>query len=417
MGIRGLGTGVILAMILQAFVGVGPRAAVVAWAAPRPGAAVLPRQVGLPGPPSTLLIEVSTGQILAATDPHRQRPPASLDKLMTFYLTLGAIKTGRIALTTPVTVSAEAWRIGRTPGSSRMFLNAGDTVTVDQLLHGLMIASGNDAAETLAETLAGSGEQFVAEMNATAARLGMHDTHFVTPHGLPTPGEHTSAWDMGHLARQILVEYPDALTYTSPRYETYGGIRQANWNNLLFRDARVDGMKTGFTEAAGYHIVATARQGGLRFIAVTMGAHTLIRRTAAVEALLNMGFARYEIVAVPWQQFVPNAIRVYGGNAGRLSLAASHALDVILPRDDRTPITVSEEISVRPIAPFQQGQQIGTLTVRTPSSVLATSPVVAAAAVGRAGVIGRLLGMLRYKVGGLIHHRQTTWTGTFIPQQ
>ncbi|HKV44433.1 MAG TPA: D-alanyl-D-alanine carboxypeptidase family protein [bacterium] len=417
VGIRRLGIAVTLTMILLAFAGAAPRPATVVWAAPRPSAAARPRQVGLPGPASTLLIEVSTGRILAATDPHRLRPPASLDKLMTFYLALGAIKAGRIALTTSVTISAEAWRVGRTPGSSRMFLNAGDTVTVDQLLHGLMIASGNDAAEALAETLAGSGEQFVEEMNATAARLGMRDTRFVTPHGLPTPGEHTSAWDMGHLARQIVITFPDALTYTSPRYEVYGGIRQANWNNLVFRDARVDGMKTGFTDESGYHIVATAQQGGLRFIAVVMGAHTLMLRTGAVEKLLNLGFARYEKVSVPWQQFVPSAIRVYGGNAGRLSLAAPHALEVVLPREDRTPITVSEEISVRPIAPFRQGQQIGTLTVRTPSAILATSPVVAAATVGRAGIVGRLLGMMRYKVGGLLHRRQTTWTGTFTPPQ
>lgn len=397
--------------------GAAPRAGGVVLAAAPAHRAAPPRRGGLSGPPSTLLIEVSTGQVLTSADPHRRRPPASLDKLMTFYLALQAIKAGRVALTTPVTVSAVAWRVGRTPGSSRMFLNVGDTVTVDRLLHGLMIASGNDAAEALAETLAGSGEQFVEEMNATAARLGMQDTHFVTPHGLPSPGEHTSAWDMGHLARLILVTFPDAITYTSPRYMTYGGIRQANWNNLVFRDTRVDGLKTGFTDEGGYHIVATAQQGSLRFIAVVMGAHTLQLRTAGAEGLLNVGFARYEVVAVPWRQLVPNAIKVYGGTGGRLPLETPHAIKVLVSRAEHTPLTVSEEISVRPIAPFQQGQQIGTLTIRSNATVLAISPVVAAAAVGRAGLVTRLWGLLRYKFGGLIHHRQTTWTGTFTPQQ
>ena len=137
------------------------------------------------------------------------------------------------------------------PGSSRMFLNVGDTVTVRQLLEGLMVASGNDAAEALAETVGGSAERFVDEMNTTAARLGLHDTHFVTPHGLPAPGEHVSASDMAMLARQILLEFPDATQYSRPQYETYAGIRQANWNNLVFRDPRVDGLKTGHTTESG----------------------------------------------------------------------------------------------------------------------------------------------------------------------
>src|SRR5690348_7656680 len=139
-------------------------------------------------------MEVSTGEVLESANPHDQHQPASLDKLMTLYLTLQAMRTGRLTPDTNVTVSTEAWRIGRVPGSSRMFLNVGDTVTVGQLLQGLMVASGNDAAETLAEAIAGSAERFVDEMNATAARLGMRDTHFVTPHGLPAPGEHVSAW-------------------------------------------------------------------------------------------------------------------------------------------------------------------------------------------------------------------------------
>jgi serine-type D-Ala-D-Ala carboxypeptidase (penicillin-binding protein 5/6) len=378
-------------------------------------AARLPHEFGPPGPPSTLLMEVSTGQVLESADPHRRLPPASLDKLMTFYLALEAIKAHRLTLETEVTVSEVVWRVGRTAGSSRMFLNVGDTVTIEQLLRGLMVASGNDAAEALAEALAGSGPQFVHEMNAAAARLGMRDTHFVSAHGLPNPGEYTSAWDMGVLARQILSSFPEATTYTSPRYETYAGIRQANWNNLVFRDPRVDGLKTGFTNESGFHIVATARQGMLRIVAVVMGAHKLQERTGVAEQLLNLGFARYVLVTVPWQQIVPSAVPVYAGSAGLLTLETPHAVEVLLPRDQRAPLTISEEVRVPPVAPFRKGQSVGTLTISTPTAVLATSQLVASSNVDRARMFARLWGMLRYKVGSVLHHRKTVWTGTFSP--
>jgi serine-type D-Ala-D-Ala carboxypeptidase (penicillin-binding protein 5/6) len=369
------------------------------------------------GPPSSLLMEVSTGRILASADPHRQRPPASLDKLMTFYLALQAIKGGHLALTSQVMVSRDAWRIGRTPGSSRMFLNVGDDVTVAQLLSGLMVASGNDAAEALAEAIAGSPEQFVEEMNGTAARLGMRDTHFVSAHGLPTPGEYTSAWDMGLLARQLLLTFPNATTYSSPRYTTYAGIRQANWNNLVFRDPYVDGLKTGYTESSGFHIVATAKQGSMRLIAIVMGAKTLRQRTAAAEAMLTTGFGRYELVPVAWQQIVPGAITVYGGTSDRLTLATPHPVAVLLPRDDHTALSISEELRVAPLAPFRQGQPVGLLTIRTGSTVLLTSPLVAAAAIGRGSALVQGWGMFRYHIDGLFHRRPQTWTGTFTPGQ
>jgi D-alanyl-D-alanine carboxypeptidase (penicillin-binding protein 5/6) len=402
-------------MVLSLPGSAGPRPAAGGRATPATGGGA--HRHGPPGPASTLLMEVTTGQVLESANPHRRLPPASLDKLMTLYLTLEALRTHRLTLTTEVTVSETAWRVGRIRGSSRMFLNVGDSVTIEQLLHGLMVASGNDAAETLAEALAGSGPQFVDQMNATAERLGMHDTHFVTPHGLPSPGEYTSAWDMGFLARQVLTTYPDAVSYSSPRYVAYGGIRQANWNNLIFRDPRVDGLKTGFTDESGYHIVATARQGGLRFIAVVMGAHKLQERTGLAEQMLNLGFARYAIVAIPWQQIVPSVLGVYGGSTGQLRLETPRPLDILLPKDDRSPLTVSEEVSVAPVAPFRKGQQVGTLTIRTPTAVLATSPLVAATNLDRARMFGRIWGLLRYRISGVLHHRTAVWSGAFTPPQ
>lgn len=372
---------------------------------------------GVSGPPSTLLMEVSTGEVLEASDPHRRFPPASLDKLMTLYLTLQAIHAGRITIDTPVTVSAEVWKIGRTPGSSRMFLNAGDVVTVSQLLEGLMIASGNDAAEALAEAIAGSGEPFVVEMNAAAARLGLHDTHFVTPHGLPTPGEYTSAFDAALLARTILLEDPGVVRLSSPREMTYAGIRQDNWNNLVFRrpvvhQAYVDGLKTGHTQEAGFSIVATAQDEGMRLIAVVMGAPTLQRRTALAEGLLRSGFLQYALTPVPWQKIVPATLRVYGGVASQLPLETAHPVVVVTDRHAHR-VEVSEQVTARPFAPFRRGEKVGQLTVSRDGHVITTTPLVAAAPVPRTGILGRVWGYLWYAAGRLLRRHPSSSRGTY----
>ena len=364
---------------------------------------------------ATLLMEVSTGEVLESSNAHEQHQPASLDKLMTLYLTLEAMRAGRFKPDTNVTISTEAWRIGRVPGSSRMFLNVGDTVTVRQLLEGLMIASGNDAAEALAETVGGSAERFVEEMNATAARLGLHDTHFVTPHGLPAPGEHVSAWDMAVLARQILLDFPDATQYSSPQYETYAGIRQANWNNLVFRDPRVDGLKTGHTAESGFSIVATAREGDLRLIAVVLGAPRLQRRTALAEGMFASGFAHYAVVAVPWQTIVPGSLRVYGGSVHSVPLQSVRPVTVLIPRGSRGAFEVVEQITARPFAPLARGQQVGTLTVRRNGEVMQTIPLLAGAAVERAGFLGRVWDAVRYAAASLLHRHPRVSRGTYSP--
>jgi serine-type D-Ala-D-Ala carboxypeptidase (penicillin-binding protein 5/6) len=378
----------------------------------RPAAAEEPA-----GPPSTLLMEVSTGRVLEASDPHRRRAPASLDKLMTLYLTLQALRHHRLMLDTTVTVSTEAWRVGRAGGGSRMFLNVGDVVTIAQLLPGLMVASGNDAAEALAEAVGGSAEQFVDTMNAEAARTGMRDTHFVTPHGLPVPDEYTSAWDMALLARRILLEYPDVVQYTSPQYETYAGIRQANWNNLVFRDSRVDGLKTGHTTEAGYDIVATAHEGPMRLIAVVMGARTVIRRTALAEGLFNRGFSGYALVAIPWSGAVPASLTIYGGRTERLAIAAADPVQILVARGEHPSIEISEEISMRPFAPVHKGQHVGRLTVRRDGRVIAATPLVAAQAIDRGDVLTWWWGFIRYEVASMLHRHPSSWRGTYTPNE
>lgn len=362
---------------------------------------------------ATLLMEVTTGEVLESANAHVQHEPASLDKLMTLYLALRAIRSGQLSPDSNVTVSTEAWRIGRVPGSSRMFLNVGDTVTVRQLLEGLMVASGNDAAEALAEAIGGSADRFVDEMNATAARLGMHDTHFVTPHGLPAPGEHVSAWDMAMLARQILLEFPDATQYTSPRYEEYGGIKQANWNNLVFRDPHVDGLKTGHTAKSGYSIVATARQGDLRLIAVVLGSPTLRHRTDLAEGMFAAGFAHYSVVAVPWATVVPSSFRVYGGTAASVPVQPARPVTVLVPRGSRGDFEVTEHITAKPFAPILGGQEVGTLTVRRNGEVVETVPLLAARSVERGGLLARLWGAVRYMAATILHRHSVTSRGIY----
>jgi len=366
-------------------------------------------------PPATVLMEVSSGDVLERTNEHVQHPPASLDKLMTLYLTLQAIHAGRLTPDTNVTISTEAWRIGRVPGSSRMFLNVGDTVTVRQLLEGLMVASGNDAAEALAQTVGGSGDRFVEEMNATAGRLGLHDTHFVTPHGLPAPGEHVSAWDMAVLARRLLLDFPEATQYSSPQYESYAGIRQANWNNLVFRDPRVDGLKTGHTNVSGYSIVATGHDGSLRLIAVVLGASTVPKRTALAEGMLTAGFAHYTVVTVPWQTIVPASLRVYGGRVRTVPLEPQHPVEVLTPRGARADFDVTEQITVRPFAPVARGQQVGLLTVRRGGQVVQTVPLLAGVAADRSGWLGRIWGAVTYTVSSILHRHPVTSHGTYSP--
>jgi len=363
--------------------------------------------------PATLLMEVTTGEVLESANVHVQHEPASLDKLMTLYLTLRAIHSGQLSPDSNVTVSTEAWRIGRVPGSSRMFLDVGDSVTVRQLLEGLMVASGNDAAEALAETIGGSADRFVDEMNATAARLGMRYTHFVTPHGLPAPGEHVSAWDMAVLARQILLEFPDATQYTSPRYEEYGGIKQANWNNLVFRDPYVDGLKTGHTAESGYSIVATARQGDLRLIAVVLGSPTLRHRTDLAEGMFAAGFAHYAVVAVPWGTVVPSSFRVYGGTAANVPLQPARPVTLLVPRGSRGDFEVTEQITAKPFAPILRGQEVGTLTVRRNGEVVESVPLLAGRPVERGGLLARLWGAIRYVAASILHRHPVTSRGIY----
>src|SRR5581483_9316950 len=215
---------------------------------------------------AAMLTEFHSGEVLYAYNEHLRMQPASLAKIMTFYITLEALKNGKLALDTPVVISEKAWRLSINQTVSKMFLEVGQQVPVKQLLYGLMVSSGNDAAMALAEYLGGSEEGFVTMMNDYCRKLGLNETRFASPDGLPEPDQYTTAADMVKLATALIRSFPNALDVTSVKEFTFDKITQRNWNTLLFYDARVDGVKTGHVEEAGFHLVATAHQDNMRLV-------------------------------------------------------------------------------------------------------------------------------------------------------
>lgn len=217
------------------------------------------------------LVAIRSGTVLYAYNEHEKMQPASLAKMMTFYLALDALRQKRITLDTQMPISEAAWRLSMNDSVSRMFLQVGERVAVRDLLYGLMVSSGNDAAVVLSEYLGGSQEAFTQAMNKKAQELGLNETHFTNPDGLPTPGEYTTAADMVKLGRAILEAFPEATEYTGAKEFTFAKIVQRNFNTLLFYDSRVNGIKTGHVEEAGFHLVASAHAGDLELISAVMG--------------------------------------------------------------------------------------------------------------------------------------------------
>ena len=228
----------------------------------------------------------------------------SLAEIMTFYITLEALKNGKLKLDTPVNISEKAWRLSVDQTVSKMFLEVGQQVPVSALLYGLMVSSGNDAAMALAEYLGGSEEGFVVMMNEYCQRLKLEETHFGSPDGLPEPGQYTTASDMVKLASTLLPDFPDALNYTSVKEFTFHEITQRNWNTLLFYDARVDGIKTGHVDEAGFHLVSTAHAENMRLISALMGAPNAEKRRTETEKLLAWAFRSFVNVTPQWRPLI-----------------------------------------------------------------------------------------------------------------
>jgi D-alanyl-D-alanine carboxypeptidase (penicillin-binding protein 5/6) len=340
---------------------------------------------------SWLLLDVTSGQVIAAHEPDMQIEPASLTKLMTAHLAFNAIEEKRLTLDMRPPVSNAAWKaIG-----SRMFVDPAKPATVEELLNGLIVQSGNDASIILAEAVAGTEQAFAERMNREAQRLGMSSSQFRNATGLPDPGHYTTARDLALLATQVVTAHPGFYPLYSKKEYTYNNIRQSNRNRLLFVDPSVDGLKTGHTEAAGYCLIATARreQPGASFerrlLSVVLGTTSESVRAIESQKLLNWGFQNFDAVRVQAKGQSSGDYPVWKGAAETVPGGVEQDLVVTVPRGQADRV-VGEIERLQPlVAPIGAGERIGILRVKLDGNVIAERPLVALEAVEQAGWFGR----------------------------
>jgi D-alanyl-D-alanine carboxypeptidase (penicillin-binding protein 5/6) len=343
-----------------------------------------------PQPPAVaarawLLVDLTSGQTIASRDPDERIEPASLTKLMTAYLAFSAVKAKSLAPAQSVAVSERAWR----SGGSRMFIEPQKPVTVQELLRGLVVQSGNDASIALAEAIAGSEGAFVERMNREAARLGLKDTHFVNSTGLPGSGHYSTASDLALLAAALIRDHPDYYKLYSEREFRYNDIAQQNRNRLLWLDPNVDGMKTGYTESAGYCLVASARRGGRRLLSVVVGAASDRLRAQESQKLLNFGFQSYEALSLFQKDETIRKLQVWKGTTPELRAGVAADVYVTVPRGSADKLK-AELISRQPLlAPLARGQSVATLRLLHDGRLLGEYPVIALDAIPVAGFFAR----------------------------
>lgn len=333
-----------------------------------------------------LLMDQATGQVLAEHDADVRIEPASLTKLMTAYLSFSALKSGSITLEQAVPVSEKAWRMV----GSRMFIEPNKPVTVQELVQGMIVQSGNDACVALAELIAGSEEAFAHLMNREAQRLGMKDTNFTNSSGLPDPKHYTTARDLSLLASAISRDFPEYYHYYSQKEYTYNAITQPNRNRLLWLDPSVDGLKTGHTEAAGYCLISSAKRGPRRLVSVVLGTDSDTIRAQESLKLLNYGFQFFDTAKLYAGGQELSRFRVWKGEINELPVGFVEDFVMSLPKGQAEKLQ-SELTSLQPVvAPLQKGQKVGTLRLTLDGKAIGEYPVVALRDVSVAGFFGRL---------------------------
>jgi D-alanyl-D-alanine carboxypeptidase (penicillin-binding protein 5/6) len=334
-----------------------------------------------------VLVDHATGQVLAQKDPDARIEPASLTKLMTAYLTFSALKAGTITPEQTVPVSEKAWRME----GSRMFIEPLKPVTVQELIRGVIVQSGNDACVALAELIAGSEEAFAALMNREAKRLGLTNTNFTNSNGLPDPQLYTTARDLATLASAIVRDFPEYYSslYSMKEY-TYNGITQPNRNRLLYLDPSVDGMKTGHTAAAGYCLVSSSMRGPRRLISVVLGAGSDTVRTQESLKLLNYGFQFFDTVKLYSADQALSQFRVWKGQVNEVGAGFTHDFMLSLPKGEADKLQPTLESQQPLVAPLQKGQRVGTLKLSLDGKPIGEYAVVALQDVPVAGFFGRL---------------------------
>ena len=331
---------------------------------------------------SFYLIDFDSGQVLAEKNADKKVDPASITKLMTAYLVAKAIADGDISLEEMVTISEKAWRMK----GSKMFVEVGKEVSVEALLKGMVIQSGNDSSVALAEHIAGTESAFAGYMNHRAKQLGMVNTQFKNSTGWPSEGHYSTAKDIAILSKAIIRDHPDIYSYYKQREFTFNGIRQYNRNRLLWRDETVDGLKTGHTEAAGYCLVTSAKRDGMRLISVVLGTKSDKARTQQSQSLLNHGFRFYETHKLYDAGEVLKTARVWYGDQEQVSMGVANDIYITIPRGRYQSLNASMDINSEISAPIESGQLLGMVTVELEGQQLASEQIVATHAVNEGGL-------------------------------
>jgi len=329
-----------------------------------------------------LLIDHNSGHILAEKNADKKIEPASLTKLMTAYVALYEIERGGISIEDEVKISEKAWRMG----GSRMFVEVNTYVTVEQLLKGLIVQSGNDASVALAEHIASSESAFVELMNQHAERLEMSSTHFNNSTGWPDNNHYTTARDLAKLSRAIIDDFPTHYPSYKIKQYTYNNIKQYNRNRLLWLDERVDGLKTGHTDAAGYCLISSAKSKGMRLISIVTGTTRDDARIAASRKLLNYGFRFFETNLIYKANTAITNMRIWKGEEQNLSLGIAKDVYVTAPKGQLKKVKKNIKVEAMIEAPIVQGQRYGQVNIMLGENKLATQSLIALSSINEGGL-------------------------------
>lgn len=366
-------------------------------------------QMAVPAPPqlaakSYVLMDAASGKVLVENNGDQRLPPASLTKLMTAYIATLEIRKGKIGEKDLVTVSEHAWRTGgAASGGSTMFLPLNSQVSVDDLLHGIIIQSGNDASIALAEYIAGSEDAFADMMNETAARLGMNNSHFMNATGLPHPEHYSSAHDMAILARAIINQDQQHYAIYAQKEFFWNNIKQGNRNLLLWRDSTVDGLKTGHTEEAGYCLVASAMRDGARMITSVFGTVSESARAAETQKLLTYGFRFFETRTFYKQGQELAQTQVWKGAVAQVKAGLATDLTLTLPKGQLEKLQAGMTFVPQLAAPIAQGDVVGKVEVKLGDEVVHSADLIALEAVEQGSFFRRVWDSIRLFFYGLFN--------------
>lgn len=354
-----------------------------------------------------VLVEMETGDVLFSKEADIAFPPASMSKMLTVYLAFEQISEGALSLEDTTRVSDSAWRQWAGSEGSLMFLGAGETVSVDQLLHGIIVSSGNDACTVLAEMLAGSEEAFVGWMNEKAQDIGMTNSRFQNASGWPAPDQYTTAHDLALLAERTIRDFPELYKLYGEKSYTYGQdfrtgqpISQPNRNPLLYRMDGADGLKTGHTKESGYSLTGSAIRDGRRLVVVVSGLDSMAARARESQSLLEYGFRAFDTYTLFGDSQIVGEADVWLGSAGKLPLIVEEPLKLTLSRRDRSALKVTLHYDSPIAAPIAQGQPVASITISAPGIESRQIPVLAGADISQVGGFSRVGAALEYLLFG-----------------